>query len=48
VEDHRKHGGNPDIDTSYLYLSFFLEDDKKLENIYNVNYYRFKVGSYVV
>lgn len=36
VEEHRKHGGNPDIDTSFLYLKFFFEeDDKKLEEIYN-------------
>jgi len=31
VEEHRKHGGNCKTDISFQYLSFFLEDDKKLE-----------------
>lgn len=35
VEEHRKKGGNPDIDVSYQWLMFFEEDDKKLEKIYN-------------
>ncbi|MBI4159485.1 tryptophan--tRNA ligase [Candidatus Woesearchaeota archaeon] len=35
LEEHRKKGGNPDIDISYQYLKFFEEDDKKLEKIYN-------------
>jgi tryptophanyl-tRNA synthetase len=33
LEEHRKFGGNCDIDISYQYLSFFLEDDAKLEEI---------------
>lgn len=33
VETHRKLGGNPDIDTSYQYLKFFLEDDDDLAEI---------------
>ncbi|KAM7403192.1 hypothetical protein PAMA_003898 [Pampus argenteus] len=33
VEDHRKYGGNPDIDVSFMYLTFFLEDDEQLEKI---------------
>ena len=33
VEEHRKHGGNTDIDVSYQYLSFFLEDDERLAQI---------------
>jgi len=33
LEEHRKHGGNCDIDISYQYLSFFLEDDAKLEEL---------------
>lgn len=33
VEEHRKLGGNPYIDISYIYLTFLLEDDDKLENI---------------
>ncbi len=34
LEEHRKKGGNPDIDISYQYLKMLLEeDDKKLEEI---------------
>ncbi|ORZ03538.1 hypothetical protein BCR43DRAFT_483535 [Syncephalastrum racemosum] len=33
VEEHRANGGNPDVDVSYQYLSFFLEDDEELERI---------------
>uniref|UniRef100_A0A9J7Z5K3 Tryptophan--tRNA ligase, cytoplasmic n=1 Tax=Cyprinus carpio carpio TaxID=630221 RepID=A0A9J7Z5K3_CYPCA len=33
VEEHRKCGGNPDMDVSFMYLSFFLEDDDQLEKI---------------
>ncbi|ERL90416.1 tryptophan--tRNA ligase, cytoplasmic [Dendroctonus ponderosae] len=33
VEEHRKIGGNCDIDISYQYLRFFLHDDEKLEEI---------------
>ena len=35
IEEHRKQGGNPDIDVSYQWLMFFEEDDKKLEKIYH-------------
>ncbi len=35
VEEHRKKGGNPDIDTSYHWLTFLEEDDKKLKKIYD-------------
>jgi len=36
VEEHRKIGGNPDIDVSYQYLRIFFEpDDKKLKAIYD-------------
>ena len=34
LEEHRKHGGNTDIDISFQYLRFFFEDDdKKLKKI---------------
>jgi len=34
IEEHRKLGGNPDVDVSFQYLKmFFEEDDKKLEKI---------------
>ena len=35
VEEHRRLGGNPDVDVSYIYLTYFLEDDAELEKIYN-------------
>ena len=36
VEEHRKLGGNPDIDVSYQYLRIFFEqDDNKLKSIYD-------------
>ena len=36
LEEHRKKGGNPDIDISYQWLRMLFEpDDKKLEKIYN-------------
>ena len=33
VEEHRALGGNCDVDISYQYLTFFLEDDEKLAEI---------------
>ncbi len=34
VEEHRKKGGNPDIDVSYQYLRYFFEEnDNELEKI---------------
>lgn len=36
IEEHRKKGGNPDIDVSYQYLRIFFEpDDTKLKKIYD-------------
>ncbi len=36
LEEHRKLGGNPDIDVSFQYLkAIFEQDDKKLEKIHN-------------
>ncbi len=36
LEEHRRHGGNPDIDVSFQYLKFFFEpDDKKLQKIHD-------------
>tara|TARA_Y100000310_G_scaffold157518_1_gene156893 strand:- start:1080 stop:2183 length:1104 start_codon:yes stop_codon:yes gene_type:complete len=35
LEEHKKKGGNPDVDVSFQYLKFFFEpDDKKLNKIY--------------
>lgn len=34
IEEHRKRGGNPDIDVSFQYLKYMFEpDDKKLKEI---------------
>jgi len=36
LEEHKKLGGNPDVDVSFQYLKMFLEeDDKKLQEIYD-------------
>ncbi|MBU4069374.1 MAG: tryptophan--tRNA ligase [Nanoarchaeota archaeon] len=36
IEEHRKKGGNPDVDVSFQYLKFFFEqDDAKLQQIYD-------------
>uniref|UniRef100_A0A0C9R1K4 tryptophan--tRNA ligase n=1 Tax=Fopius arisanus TaxID=64838 RepID=A0A0C9R1K4_9HYME len=36
VEEHRRLGGNCDVDTSYQWLGFFLDDDDRLETIRKV------------
>lgn len=36
IEEHRKLGADLDVDVSYQYLSYFLDDDFKLEKIANV------------
>lgn len=33
IEEHRAKGGNCDVDIAYQYLTFFMEDDQKLERI---------------
>lgn len=35
IEEHRKKGGNPDIDIAYQWLTFFEEDDTKLKKIHD-------------
>ena len=32
-EEHRRDGGDPDVDVAYQYLRFFLEDDEELEKL---------------
>lgn len=29
MEEHRRLGGNPDVDVAYQYLGFLLEDDEQ-------------------
>ncbi|KAJ1963131.1 tryptophan--tRNA ligase [Dipsacomyces acuminosporus] len=33
LEEHRQFGGNPDVDVSYQYLTYFVDDDKVLEDL---------------
>ena len=35
IEEHRRLGGNPDVDVSYQWLTFFEENDEKLKKIYD-------------
>jgi len=34
-EEHRRLGGNPDVDVSYQYLTFMLDDDEELAKMYD-------------
>lgn len=38
IEEHRQLGGNCDVDVSYQWLRFFLEDDEKLEQLRKVSF----------
>lgn len=33
MEEHRELGGDCEVDVSFMYLTFFLDDDEKLEEI---------------
>ncbi len=35
IAEHRRKGGNPDVDVSYQWLTFFEEDDRKLKKIHD-------------
>ena len=35
-EEHEKYGGNTEVDVSYQYLTFFLDDDERLAEIKQV------------
>lgn len=35
VEEHREKGGDPDVDVSYQYLKYFMEDDDELQSVYD-------------
>lgn len=36
-EEHRLYGGDTEVDVSYQYLTFFLEDDEELETLGEVS-----------
>ena len=38
VEEHRRLGANTDVDVSYQYLTFFMEDSEKLKQVKDVSY----------
>ena len=33
LEEHRELGGNPEVDVAYQYLTYFEEDDAKIQEI---------------
>ncbi|NJL44389.1 MAG: hypothetical protein HC945_03695 [Nitrosarchaeum sp.] len=35
IEEHRRIGGNPDVDVCYHYLRFFLDNDAELKKIHD-------------
>ncbi|KAL1878057.1 hypothetical protein VTK73DRAFT_8192 [Phialemonium thermophilum] len=35
IEEHRRLGGNPDVDVAYTYLTYFEDDDAKLAKLYD-------------
>ena len=39
-EEHEKYGGNTEVDVSYQYLTFFMDDDDKLAEIKKVINFR--------
>lgn len=41
VEEHRARGGDCDVDVSFQYLRFFLEDEARLEHIRQVSSFHF-------
>lgn len=36
-EEHRREGGDTEVDVAYQYLTFFLEDDEELERLGQVS-----------
>ena len=38
VEEHKEKGGDCDVDISYQYLTFFMEDDERLAEIRRVSH----------
>ena len=47
IEEHRKLGGDTQVDIAYQYLTFFLDDDEKLQQIKEVRGFPVKFISYV-
>jgi tryptophanyl-tRNA synthetase len=47
-EEHRKYGGDTEVDVSYQYLTFFLEDDEELRTMGEVSIICSRIGGYVL
>lgn len=47
MEEHRKYGGNAEVDVSFMYLTFFLEDDDELEKIKQVRVAQYEITDLV-
>lgn len=48
MEEHRKYGGNAEVDVSFMYLTFFLEDDDELEKIKQVSVKKYEIADLVI
>ena len=44
VDEHKKKGGDCDVDVSFQYLRFFMEDDDRLETIRQVCFLRHRAS----
>ena len=38
-EEHRKYGGDTEVDVAYQYLTFFLDDDQELKTLGEVRFF---------
>lgn len=48
MEEHRQYGGNAEVDVSFMYLTFFLEDDDELEKIKQVRVEKYEITAIYV
>lgn len=47
-EEHRKYGGDTEVDVAYQYLGFFLDDDEELKTLGEVSLEFVSRGEYVL
>ncbi len=48
IEEHRTEGGDCEIDVSYQYLRFFMDDDERLEQIRQVIDFLVRIGFFLL
>ena len=48
TEEHRTKGGDYEIDVSYQYLRFFMDDDERLEQIRQVIDFLVRIGFFCI